>query len=293
MQIGEDVIQEISEQVSGLLSDYKKEINEAYLKTSNSLTVDLSVKFTPEDSGGVYVETGISFVKDRVKAKTSGSVIEGQMKLDLEGPGETDEPSRFCPVQGERVRESFCYEKCDLRLEVLAPDPENYPDFLQARPCAAHADEWTAFCVQMMLKWEPPPYYAEDPPAPDEVEEAEKAERESQAEKNFYRIQHKKTGEWWEGWTDSPASACILAGWNAENCEVKVRTMGEHATGWAKVDPQANPNTKDPDPCTGCTHHRRKGNPKKGVTIPGVYGKCIREGGLCQEMAERSVEVAA
>lgn len=151
MKIGEDTIQEVIDQVDGLLNDYRKEINEAFLKARGALDVALSVKISP-DGDGLLVETGISFVKDRVKAKASGTVIEGQMKLDLDGPNETDEPSRFCPVHGERVRDSLCYDKCDLRLEVWAPDPENNPDFLQARPCAAHADEWTKFCVQMMLE---------------------------------------------------------------------------------------------------------------------------------------------
>ncbi len=459
-KIGEDVIREVSGQVSGLLSDYEKEINEAYLKASNSLSIDLSVKFSPEDGGGVFVETGLSFIRDRVKAKTSGSV-GGQMKLDLEGPRETDEPARLCPVQGERVRESYCYEKCDLRLEVLAPDPENHPDFLQARPCAAHADEWTAFCVQMMLKWESPPYYAADPPAPDEVERAGEsmldegsfpvvdaewppdddggalsaAEVESlqQAEdgttdertpgddipvdatymfdgmkcmllspkeykalnvsysgdilgdglarrpfsysgeqritqsmlhspvpgesyadtwrlvppKEFegeifshdeiraqyddgsrnrgdltgmvvtcqgqqyvldaplrfyldnvsdplpepepematYRIFNRKINGWWEGKAPSAQEALSQAGWSSEVCEIKIGGPGA----WRKCH-----ELDEKVPCDGCSNHRRRGNSKKGVTIPGVYGKCIRDGGPCELMADRmKVEAAA
>jgi hypothetical protein len=36
--------------------------------------------------------------------------------------------------------------------------------------------------------------------------------------------------------------------------------------------------------CHGCADHRRKGNPKPGVTIPGQFGKCIREGGPCEKV---------
>ena len=170
-KIGEDVFEEVSGQVSGLLSDYQKEINEAYLKANTSLTIDLSVKFTPEDGGGVFVETGLSFIRDRVKAKTSGSV-GGQMKLDLEGPRETDEPARFCPVKGERVRESFCNSSCHLQLEILVPDgtipiptapvvPADELVFVQFRACSAWADDITQANVHEMLLWEPETIQAE------------------------------------------------------------------------------------------------------------------------------------
>jgi len=34
--------------------------------------------------------------------------------------------------------------------------------------------------------------------------------------------------------------------------------------------------------CEGCEHKKALNNPKKGVKIPGGYGKCIRPGGLCE-----------
>jgi len=37
--------------------------------------------------------------------------------------------------------------------------------------------------------------------------------------------------------------------------------------------------------CYSCEHHKALLNPKKGVKIPGVTGKCIRPGGLCIEAA--------
>lgn len=182
MRIGEDTIQEVVNQVDGLLNDYRKEINEAFLKARGALDVALSVKISP-DGDGLLVETGINFVKDRIKAKASGTVIEGQMKLDLEGPRETDEPARFCPVKGERVRESFCNSSCHLQLEILVPDgtipiptapviPADESVFVQFRPCAAWADDITQANVHKMLLWEPPPTEAADPPALAEVEQS-------------------------------------------------------------------------------------------------------------------------
>ncbi len=35
--------------------------------------------------------------------------------------------------------------------------------------------------------------------------------------------------------------------------------------------------------CNKCESHKAKANPKKGVKIPGEYGKCIREGGHCKQ----------
>lgn len=37
------------------------------------------------------------------------------------------------------------------------------------------------------------------------------------------------------------------------------------------------------DRCHACADHRRKGSPIPGVTVPGAFGKCIREGGPCEK----------
>ncbi len=46
------------------------------------------------------------------------------------------------------------------------------------------------------------------------------------------------------------------------------------------------------DVCHGCPDHRRRGNQKPGVTLPGVFGKCIREGGPCEKPQPMSRTVA-
>lgn len=35
--------------------------------------------------------------------------------------------------------------------------------------------------------------------------------------------------------------------------------------------------------CSGCEFRRRVGHPKPGKKIPGGTGKCVREGGPCDE----------
>ncbi|WP_319778322.1 hypothetical protein [Maridesulfovibrio sp.] len=39
-------------------------------------------------------------------------------------------------------------------------------------------------------------------------------------------------------------------------------------------------------PCTSCEYHKGKNNPTKGITIPGVTGKCTRTDGLCEKYAK-------
>lgn len=44
---------------------------------------------------------------------------------------------------------------------------------------------------------------------------------------------------------------------------------------------KSEPGGSEERPCSSCNHHKGMSNPAKGVRIPGEYGKCTREGGLC------------
>lgn len=46
-------------------------------------------------------------------------------------------------------------------------------------------------------------------------------------------------------------------------------------------------------PCTSCEYHKGKNNPTKGITIPGVTGKCTRTDGLCGKYAEAKEAIDA
>lgn len=43
---------------------------------------------------------------------------------------------------------------------------------------------------------------------------------------------------------------------------------------------------KAPDPCEGCQYHKGMPNPKRGVRVAGVSGKCTRDGGPCYRVKE-------
>ena len=75
-EIGKDTIETANGLIKVLLTMYKDELQAAYLKEENSLSVALSLKFKPSDVGGVEVDAGINFVTSRVK---------DNIKLDLDG----------------------------------------------------------------------------------------------------------------------------------------------------------------------------------------------------------------
>ena len=80
-EIGNDTIGTATGLIRVLLNMYKKELQAAYLKEENSLSVALSLKFKPSDDGGVEVDAGINFITSRVKDNISRSVVEGQEEL--------------------------------------------------------------------------------------------------------------------------------------------------------------------------------------------------------------------
>ena len=301
MKIGEKTLERGGEMLTALMKTYQKRINEAFVNEGEkSLKIGLSLDIEPGPASGTFrLQAGISFISQRVKDTYTDNVDEQQLGLFDEekavgGPGFRD-----CPVQGMPVYADYCERTCPLYVEILQPDGETYPvrtlavhpfdgSFIQERPCSAWANDFTRDNILAMLarldaeaalapplETEEPPVAGVDPPIPGPVTSI----------LHTYRIQHQGTKEWWQGEAASAADACILAGWNAENCEIKVGSPGA----WRKC---RESDLDDPIPCVGCANHRRRGNPKHGVTIPGVHGKCIRDGGICDVMIERIGEAA-
>jgi hypothetical protein len=64
--IGIEVIDQTQKMIKGLLSDYVRELDEAYLNTEKELTVSITIKYAP-DKDGIRLSTGIAFTKERVK----------------------------------------------------------------------------------------------------------------------------------------------------------------------------------------------------------------------------------
>lgn len=62
------VIQQAQAEICAMLEEYAKEIDEAYIKADNDLTVAMSLKLSPTRiAGEVELIVGINFVESRVK----------------------------------------------------------------------------------------------------------------------------------------------------------------------------------------------------------------------------------
>lgn len=89
--VGEKILAEAAKQCTGMLKNYRREIDEAYLKVDGALSVGLKVNLSPNGSG-VNVETEISFVLEKVKDKSyRRTVTEAQEELDFTPKWHPDE----------------------------------------------------------------------------------------------------------------------------------------------------------------------------------------------------------
>ena len=66
--INYNVIQQAQAEISAMLEEYSKEIDKAYVKAGNDLTVDFKLKLSPTRiAGEVELTVGINFVESRIK----------------------------------------------------------------------------------------------------------------------------------------------------------------------------------------------------------------------------------
>jgi hypothetical protein len=86
MTIGMITIDHAAEMARSLMRDYQARIDEAYRKADGALTVNLSLKFSPQENK-TFVEAEMSFVAEKVTDRISGSVSEDQMGLFGGEPG--------------------------------------------------------------------------------------------------------------------------------------------------------------------------------------------------------------
>ena len=77
-----NVINQAQAEVCAMLFEYAKEIDEAYLKADNDLTVALSLKLSPTRiAGEIELTVGINFVESRIKHAVKVVVDSKQKKL--------------------------------------------------------------------------------------------------------------------------------------------------------------------------------------------------------------------
>jgi uncharacterized protein YbjQ (UPF0145 family) len=79
--IGDKTREQIKEMVGGLVGDYMDELNDAYRKAEDSMTIAFNVKIKPNKNAGNDIDVGINFVADRVKDSISTTIDEDQMKM--------------------------------------------------------------------------------------------------------------------------------------------------------------------------------------------------------------------
>jgi len=80
--IGFNVIQQAQAEISAMIEEYAEEIDKAYVKADNDLTVDFKLKLSPTRiAGEVELTVGINFVESRIKHAVKIVVDSKQRKL--------------------------------------------------------------------------------------------------------------------------------------------------------------------------------------------------------------------
>ncbi|HEA68598.1 MAG TPA: hypothetical protein ENI07_17505 [Desulfobacterales bacterium] len=82
IHIGPKIAHQISRDIAALLRENLGDIDVAYTESEDGLSVAFTLKLsTPKNADGVKIETGINFVKERVKMGRVSVVDEKQGKL--------------------------------------------------------------------------------------------------------------------------------------------------------------------------------------------------------------------
>lgn len=79
--IGPDMIEASGNLLRGLLKKHMPAIDKAYLKSPDTFSVGLKLKYKPVDNGEIKIGAYIEFVTDKIKDDVSGQMKEGQMTL--------------------------------------------------------------------------------------------------------------------------------------------------------------------------------------------------------------------
>ncbi len=82
VHIGPKIAHQISRDIAALLRENLGDIDVAYTESEDGLKITFGVKFsTPKNADGVKIETGISFVKERITGGKVAVVDEKQGRL--------------------------------------------------------------------------------------------------------------------------------------------------------------------------------------------------------------------
>jgi hypothetical protein len=68
--------------IQDMLNDHRHDIDQAYIRTEDALTVSLSVKYAPNvKTGAIDIDVNLSFVSEKIKDNSKASISEGQGSL--------------------------------------------------------------------------------------------------------------------------------------------------------------------------------------------------------------------
>lgn len=82
MEIGEKTMNAISDSVDYMLTNYQKEINEAWnMAGDDPLKITIGIKLDVSKFGDTEITTNFTFVKERVKDQSIKNVNEDQAEL--------------------------------------------------------------------------------------------------------------------------------------------------------------------------------------------------------------------
>jgi hypothetical protein len=162
MKIGEKTLKKGGEMLTSIMLSYISKINEAFLHNGESeLKIGLDLTIKPGAANGNFkLQSGIKFITEQIKDTFSDSCDELQTNLFEEG-------FKKCPLRpNDRMKESYCDDKCDCRIErifvkgkkmpVVLPFRSEEPilaesEMIQYRSCASWADQdFTAFTAIMV-----------------------------------------------------------------------------------------------------------------------------------------------
>lgn len=81
--IGKKVIASVADTVRLLLMENQKELDKAYLKAEGAISLAVTVKIKPSTlvEGSLDIDTGVSFVLEKVKATMGHTINEHQEAL--------------------------------------------------------------------------------------------------------------------------------------------------------------------------------------------------------------------
>ncbi|MBW1739115.1 MAG: hypothetical protein JRJ69_16660 [Deltaproteobacteria bacterium] len=81
-RIGEKTLAQAAGLCGSLLREYENEIDQAFKKAEgDSLSVSMTLKFSPAAEGSIRVDAGISFVAEKIKDTTFTFVDEEQLAM--------------------------------------------------------------------------------------------------------------------------------------------------------------------------------------------------------------------